>query len=381
MNSKILIVDDDTSLLDGLQRLLRKQFQITTALGGAEALDVMAKHGPFAVVVADMQMPEMSGLQFLMFAQVQSPDTVRIMLTGNADQATAADAVNDGSVFRFLTKPCHASTLVPALEAALEHYRLRQAERDLLQNTLGGALKVLTEILSQNDPATFKRGQYLRDRCREFGAVTGFPVTWETEIAATLLTIGRVTIPPGPLESMRLGLPLSREESELQQHIPEFGARLLENIPRLENIVAIIRYQNKSFDGSGFPLSSMAGADIPFGARLLKFLSDLIELEEEGLTRAEAWQKMQERIGRYDPEILNAAIGYCEVVQTPKLNPPEELLVDQLAPGQTLAQDLCAVSGLFLLPAGTKLTPMLIAKLVNFRRLQTIHKTILVHPR
>ena len=136
MSTKILCVDDDASILAAYQRNLRKQFPIDVALGGQEGLDAMANKGPYAVIVADMQMPGMNGVQFLTRAEEIAPDTVRIMLTGNADQKTAADAVNQGHVFRFLTKPCAPEELALMLSAALKQYRLVTAERELLEKTL-----------------------------------------------------------------------------------------------------------------------------------------------------------------------------------------------------------------------------------------------------
>ena len=129
MSTKILCVDDEENVLTGLQRTLRKQFPIDIAVGGAAGLQRLERDGPYAVVMADMQMPEMNGIEFLKKAQAAAPDTVRLMLTGNADQKTAVDAVNDGHVFRFLTKPCDPPQLTSALEAALKQYRLITAER------------------------------------------------------------------------------------------------------------------------------------------------------------------------------------------------------------------------------------------------------------
>src|SRR6184192_4097590 len=108
----------------------------------------MAAQGPYVVVVADMQMPGMNGVQFLTKAEAFSPDTVRIMLTRNADQKTAADAVNQGHVFRFLNKPCSPEQLAVTLTAGLKQYKLITAERELLESTLNGSVKLLTDILS-----------------------------------------------------------------------------------------------------------------------------------------------------------------------------------------------------------------------------------------
>src|SRR5689334_4738053 len=106
MSSKIVCVDGEESVLAGLQRSLRREFTVEIAGGRAAGLAATAADGPYAVVMADMQMPGLNGVEFLKQVEVKAPDAIRIMLTGNADQKTAVDAVNDGHVFRFLTKPC-----------------------------------------------------------------------------------------------------------------------------------------------------------------------------------------------------------------------------------------------------------------------------------
>ncbi len=146
MSTKILCVDDEPNILAGYRRSLRKQFEIETAPGGAEALAMIAEGGPYAVLVTDMRMPGMDGIQFLREAQRVAPDSVRIMLTGNADQQTAAGAVNEGRIFRFLNKPCPAEDLAHALAAGLEQYRLVTAEKELLEKTLGGTIRMMMEI-------------------------------------------------------------------------------------------------------------------------------------------------------------------------------------------------------------------------------------------
>ena len=89
MNNRILFVDDDPNLLAALSRSLRKLFTFDTALSGAEALQKLDRDGPYAVVVADQTMPGMSGVELLETVRELAPDTVRLMLTGNADQKSA----------------------------------------------------------------------------------------------------------------------------------------------------------------------------------------------------------------------------------------------------------------------------------------------------
>jgi response regulator RpfG family c-di-GMP phosphodiesterase len=380
MNQRILFVDDDANLLEAIQRGLRRQFTIETAVGGDDALHKLSHDGPYAVVVADMQMPGMSGLEFLRKAQTTAPDSVRMMLTGNSDLKTAMNAVNDGRVFRYLTKPCPPPILAPALEAGLEQYKLMRAERELLENTLGGAVKVLTEILSLTDPATFDRSQKLKEYAHDFTLSTQTHILWELELAAMLSQIGRVTVPSAVLEKIREGISLTGPEKNIASQIPEFGARLLENIPRLQNVANLVRYQNKRFDGTGFPTDSLAGEDIPIGARILSVLGDLIEFEAKSGCRSVAFQRMQERIGWYDPKVLAAVSRWCDVaLGTPVRTKPQSVRIDELRIGQVLAQDLRTPEGLLIISANTKLTAMLLVKVLNFCTLNTIDHTFLVH--
>ena len=112
MSEKILFVDDEPDLLAAYQRHLRKAFEIETAEGPERGLEAVTERGPFAVIVSDLRMPNMDGIQFLSLVKKKTPNSVRIMLTGCADLETSIAAVNEGNIFRFLTKPCQPNTLV-----------------------------------------------------------------------------------------------------------------------------------------------------------------------------------------------------------------------------------------------------------------------------
>jgi signal transduction histidine kinase len=126
---RILFVDDDHRLLDGIRRRLRGRFAIETAIGPERGLEMLATQPPFAVVVADMNMPGMDGATFLARVQQVSPDSVRMMLTGNADLDTAVAAVNSGNIFRFMQKPIAGADLERFLNAGIEQRRLVDAMR------------------------------------------------------------------------------------------------------------------------------------------------------------------------------------------------------------------------------------------------------------
>src|SRR5579864_8815 len=124
MNGKILFVDDEPEVLKGYKRILRGDFQLSTALSGEDALAEIGKKGLYEVVVSDMKMPGMNGIQLLSQVRAVAPQTIRVVLTGHADIETAMTAVNEGAVFRFLTKPCPAGVLKKTLTACLMQYQL-----------------------------------------------------------------------------------------------------------------------------------------------------------------------------------------------------------------------------------------------------------------
>lgn len=179
MTSKVLFVDDEIKVLEGYQRNLRKRYAIETASSGEQGLGAMSQRGPFAVVVADMQMPGMNGVEFLRRAQQLAPDSVRLMLTGNADQKTAVEAVNQGHVYQFLNKPCPPDMLVTALDNAVQQYRLITAEKELLEKTLNGCINMLTGILVSAEEHAFGQGEQLRDYMRAFTRSFNLGNTWE----------------------------------------------------------------------------------------------------------------------------------------------------------------------------------------------------------
>jgi FixJ family two-component response regulator len=154
MFDRILFVDDEQGVLDGLERLLRKEFAVTVANGGPKGLIAIRDFGPFAVVISDMRMPEMSGAEFLAQVKRDAPDTVRMLLTGYTDLSAAIDAVNEGNIFRFLTKPCAKDVLVEAINIGLEQYHKATSERELLkraQRFEASAVTASTEDICQWD--------------------------------------------------------------------------------------------------------------------------------------------------------------------------------------------------------------------------------------
>jgi response regulator RpfG family c-di-GMP phosphodiesterase len=380
MNAKILFVDDDPNILAAYQRNLRREYAIDIALGGEKALVTLETHGPYAVVVADMRMPGMDGVELLKRVQTLCPDTVRIMLTGNADLGTAKDAVNHGHIFRFLTKPCPTEDLLSALNEGLHQYDLVCAERELLEQTLTGAIKVLTEMLSTADPVSFGLAARAADLAEEVGRRMGVKENWSLRIATLLAPIGLVTLPPALLDRHRKGKQLEPKEQELLQRIPEVGAKLLASIPRLEEVARIIQYQNKNYDGSGFPLDRLKGTEIPIQSRILKAVSDFVRCQCRRSTPAEALEQLGLFEACYDPEVLRMLrdMFQGEDAGAAEAPPISEVGLGELRVGQILASPVETMEGTLILPKGTPLTFSHLEKVHNYSNLTGVREPIQV---
>lgn len=377
LNERVLFVDDDPNILATYQRMLRKAIAIETAIGPAQGLHAIETRGPFAVVVADMYMPGMDGIEFLQKTLEMSPDTVRMMLTGRADLETAMDAVNQGNVFRFLTKPCSYEDMIAALEAGIRQYRLVTAERVLLEKTLSGSVHVLTEILSMIDPGSFGKAEVLRDRARQLARAVGVQQTWEIEVAAMLGEIGRVTMPADSIAARRLDM---TKRDELDAEIAEVGHNLIGSIPRLESVARMILYQNKRFDGTGTPHDAVAGENIPIGSRILKLLRDMSVLEEDPTTRSGMAEILKARIGWYDPNLTESSLSYYSPIlaSASGQQPTKSVKVKELQVGNILRSDVETNSGMLLLGSGSRVSAAYLVRIRKFAGMVGVKEPILI---
>ena len=363
MSERILCVDDDPNILQAYQRALRKQFQIDPALGGEEALAAIVNQGPYAVVVADMRMPGMNGVELLARVKEHAPDTVRMMLTGDADQQTALEAVNEGHIFRFMTKPCPPDVFAKVLEAGLAQHRLITAERELLSKTVGGSIKVLTDVLSLVNPTAFGRAFRVRRLASRLSAKLEQDATWLTEIAAALSQIGCVAVPEETLAKVYRGDKLSSIELKAFEAHPFVGRDLIKNIPRMEQVAEVITYQEKHFDGEGFPPDDRRGEEIPLGSRILKVTLDFDTLVSTGNSEEIALAEINDRRGWYDPAVVDALRSFLEIAEVDVIR---LVKVSELIDGTILADDVKSISGALLCARGQEVTPPMRARLKSY---------------
>ncbi len=375
MSKRVLFVDDEPNVLAAFKRQLYRTFEVYTAVGGEQGLELVTSKEPFPVVVADMKMPGMNGIEFLSRVREISPDTVRIMLTGNSTLETAIAAVNEGNIFRFLTKPCPPEQLARTLEAGIRQYELITAEKELLEKTLRQSVHVLTEVLSMVNPTAFGRasriGRVVKDICH----VLAVEDSWEIEVASMLCQIGCVIVPEDTLVKAYTGAPLSSEETEMFHNHVVVGKDLIASIPRLESVAEIIAYQEKLFDGTGLPQDSKCGKAIPLGARILKVALDFDTLIGSGRTAPEACLIMETREGWYDPEILAAL---KQIIDLRKVQEIKFLKVEDLIPGMVLADDVKTESGVLVIKKGQEVIPSMQMRLMNYKKTMGIREPLKV---
>lgn len=356
---RILFVDDEVELLK-LYRAQLQQFDVVVAQSGEEALPLIDDKDPFAVVVSDLHMPAMNGAQLLARVRKIAPSSVRMLMTGETDLGATLDAINDGNLFRFLTKPCATEAFRKAIVAGIEQHRLLIAEKELLEKTLLGSIQVLTEILSLVSPMSFGKSTRIRRMAQQLGTALQFPNPWILDVSVMLSQIGCVTVPDMILNKIHANAGLNNEERAIYETHPKIGSQLVAKIPRLEEVAEIILHQSRRFDSSCS--STQPVSTIPLGAQILHVVFDFEELESSGLPRNAAISRLLEKAGCYNMEVL-AALQHLPLDESSYSR--ENILIQHLQVEMVLAEDLKNKSGALLAPRGQSISDALLRRLIN----------------
>jgi response regulator RpfG family c-di-GMP phosphodiesterase len=368
--NKILLVDDDKNILMGYKRNLRSKFDVYLAESGIEGLEIIDKDGPFAVVVSDFKMPGMNGVEFLTKVREKHSDTVRMMLTGFADLDSAMNAINEGNIYRFLTKPCSVELFAKNLYDATGQYQLINAEKELLNNTLKGSINTLIEILSVVNPDAFSRAVKFKNLSQNLLNRLGKKITWEIEVGALLSQIGLVTIPSSIIEKMDKNFQLTDDEKNIFSTHPEFGKTLLNKIPRLESIANGISYQLETYNGEGGSKDFKVGENIPLLGRLLKVMNDYENLIHLGLSEKQAIKELEPDSDVYDPDIWGALIAEVTGLAGGQIITSKDL--SELQPGMILAEGIKDINNVLLLPKGGEISEISLMKLFNYDKITRV---------
>lgn len=263
MGETILFVDDSRLVLEAAKDLfLVRGIEIKTAESAVEALEIF-RHQDIAVVVSDNCMPHITGLEFLARLKDIAPETVKILMTANADLSSALEAINRSEVFRYVIKPWQDEELVGAVYEAIRRHRvilsLRKEEEDVLRS--------LAQTIELKDPST--KGHC--DRVAIFALLLAdalqLPKDMKREIkyGSWLHDCGKIGISEAILNgNQRLS---DQEFATMKQHA-DWGADLAVKANLSPVARNIIHYHHERYDGSGYP-TGIKGRDIPLEARIV----------------------------------------------------------------------------------------------------------------
>ncbi|MGM0570298.1 HD domain-containing phosphohydrolase [Marinobacter sp.] len=417
-NLRLLLVDDEANILRSLQRILRKEpYDLVMAGSGQAAIEVL-ENQRIDLVISDARMPGVDGPTLLSTVRRRWPWVIRILLTGYADMNSTIKAINDGQIYRYISKPWDDDELRLTIRQALafqhsERRRLalerksrkqnkqlralaeslekkvaaRTAElqetADMLDRTLAElrnsyvtTTEVFSSLLNQRLPRDLQTNARVSALVRAFAQHRGLDSeqTRNLEMAAALYNLGKLSWSDDMLRAP--SDQLTKEQTALYRAYPESGEQLLMTLEPLQEAAHLIRHHQERWNGRGFP-DELEGEAIPLGARILRMAVDFIELQaglilSRRVSREDAIKLLRRQSGRlYQPDLCEEFAVMCEET-APDLAPTEEgviaLPTRELAAGMVLARDLHAASGMLLLNEGKRLTRPLIDKLITFEK-------------
>ncbi|MEM9365607.1 MAG: response regulator [Planctomycetota bacterium] len=342
---RIMMVDDDENLLGSLRRQMHGKYTASCVESPSRALEIFDQYGPFALVVSDMRMPGMSGIELIAEIRKRSPNTVAIILTGDGDMETAARAVNESHVFRFLNKPCKPDALLEAVRLGLEHYRLATAEADLLNKTLAGSVRMLTQVLSMTMPEAFGLAQEAKSLTGEICHDLEHESTWQAEMAAMLMRIGMVAISPDIAKRYLRGHELESSEWAAVERSAQKGCELISAIPRLEPVGELVGLQYKDQGVNGNAV-----------AKVLRAVGDFQRFS----IRTSVFETLRrmERDDKYDERIM----GSLRKIVSQRFQ-SSETTVNELCEGMILEEEIRDKSGRLLLSKGTEMHKTMVERI------------------
>jgi response regulator RpfG family c-di-GMP phosphodiesterase len=373
-DAKVLFVDDDPMILSGFVRNFRRYFNVYIAPDAESALEYIKNDGPFAVAVSDMKMPGMNGVVFFEKLRKVSPDTVRIMLSGEASLDMAVDAMNSGAVYKFLIKPVSPDEMLKIIALGLEEHNRISGGKRLLDETLNGSVQALMDVLVLTNPIAFSRGKRLRHYIFQLGRMIGIQNIWIYEIAAMLSQIGCVTVSEETVEKFVEGEELDDKEQRILKFVPQISKKVIAKIPGLDLVSEIIENQNTDIDYSmvKYPLNRTPQAIL--GSLLLKTVTEFDNMICAGLSKTEAISRMSYSDEKNERTLLK----YLKDVSVFNESPSQIRLkkIDDLREGMILAEDIKTNKGFLIAPKGYEADKSLISRLEDYSRKKIIKDSV-----
>ena len=416
VSGTLLFVDDEQNILSALRRLFRPAgYNICVAASAAEGLQILESQH-IDLVVSDMRMPQMDGAEFLKRVAEMWPNTVRILLTGYADLSSTVAAINDGQIYRYVSKPWEDNDLKLTIQHAMEqkflaeeHRRLealtqaqnaelavlnasleakvkaRTAEleqmvamleyaHDELRKSYHSSIRVFANLIEMREGRITGHSRRVADLARKIALKLGLDEASTRDIvfAALLHDLGKLGW-SDELISKPFNTLTGTDMEKARTH-PVVGQAALMALEPLHGAATLIRSHHERFDGKGFP-DGLAGDNIPMGARVIAIANDfdallIGSLTSQRLSRSEALDFIiQSREKRYDPRIVDL---FVEIVNASdpiqERQRPAIVRSGDLKSGMVLAEDLFTKDGVLLLSKDYTLDEKLIRKV---RELET----------
>lgn len=358
---RVLCVDDDRNILEAMRRSLKGDYELVLAVGGVEGLQKLREEGPFALLVTDLRMPVVDGVALLRQAAELSPDTVRVLLTGNGDMNAAVSAINEGQLFRLLTKPCPVKYLQATIAAGLGQHALLTSERTLLQETLCASMRSLADLACLLRPELAARVQRTRRLAAALGEVACPRDAWVCGVGMLLLSTASVTLPEAVIERAGRSQELVPSDRALLARLPELAFRLIAEVPRLEQV-------RESLGRLQSPIAREDAATV----RVIRLLWDLEhEFSDDPAVTIEALRALG-----HDEELL---VHLRELLVADTLaGPTVEVRLGELQEGMVLTESVFGEGGVLLIGRGIEVGPGLVERIRNYWNEETRARTTTV---
>jgi CheY-like chemotaxis protein len=365
-----MLVDDTPANLKLLEDiLLQQRYEVQSFPNGRLALGAIEIHPP-DLILLDVNMPEMTGYEVCekLKSAPRSSDIPVIFISALHDTEDIVKGFRSGGA-DYISKPFQIEEVQARVETHLKLRSVLQAERDLLEKTLSGAVAVLLELVQATSPSLVSRSHSIREMVLSVARKLNLEAFWQYELAAMLSLIGCVALPERLFEKAYGCQKLSADEAAMFRAHPEAGARLLSNIPRLEAVAEIIRLQQTLHPGSSIP------DDVRVGVDLLQLALELDQRIYRDIDFPAAVKGIRET-GRFNPRMVDALADYCPTDAPFDLR---QIMTTDISAGMILDEDIVSAStNVLICKAGLLFTDLWIERLENFARNHGVQKWVRV---
>lgn len=413
----ILVVDDDPVTLRVLQELIeRTGYQVVLVENSQTALQ-FAREQTFAAVITDYAMPEMLGPELLQQIAKLQPDASRIVMTGMPSLEAVLRAVNEGDIFRFVTKPWVSAEMSATIRSAIERYellttnqhllvekkileeklhtsdyelekkdkeveiqkRLLAESRIALTDSFHRSLELCRRILNTFNPLLAAQAKLTAELCGNLIKEGDFTEEEKhaLEVSARLYDLGLTGVAPELLPAIQNEKkPFTKELEWIAHNHPIYGQTLAAFVDTNKQVSDTIRSHHEHYDGTGYP-DALLAEEIPWTARCLAVVVAYVIKVSGGLTHEDAISELlQESEKIFDPQAIQLFLK-C-IVHSPSHENLQDVRLEDLRPGMQLAKDFATPDGLILYTRGQRLDEPAIAQLRQqfFLHVITPHLTV-----